>query len=106
HSLMTPLSPGDLRTAPTRRSSDLDTFLWVHSGRALQQKEAVPGIFVRQKVRERCVDARQPVTSPYATAATGRTEQRCAQLAMARSEEHTSELQSREKHVCRLLLEK
>src|SRR5690606_41667335 len=45
---------------------------------------------------------RRAAACPAATASSATTAMRCA----PRSEEHTSELQSREKLVCRLLLEK
>src|SRR5690606_41492327 len=84
------LAPRDLRSFPTRRSSDLDA-----------------GADVNAEAR------------PFAVASTGRRGGTAAgQTAIfgaafwgwdevvRRSEEHTSELQSREKLVCRLLLEK
>src|SRR3712207_7302067 len=50
------------------------------------------------------------LTEPHASALEGQMkkhmEQQAQQAAMARSEEHTSELQSRQYLVCRLLLEK
>src|SRR5690606_41505801 len=85
--------PRDLHSFPTRRSSDLQS---------------------------RCADGRPwlPVTDrsahhrhrePWAAAVAGVTRQCRAVVSArrpARSEEHTSELQSRENLVCRLLLEK
>src|SRR5207302_6460010 len=46
------------------------------------------------------------IGTPHVSGPSGLATGRPVQLAMARSEEHTSELQSRENLVCRLLLEK
>src|SRR5690606_41828355 len=85
----------DLHSFPTRRSSDLDTIVGGN--------------------RERCL--RSGFTSPPritpASFVSYATKPRWAldylfreKFSLPRSEEHTSELQSRENLVCRLLLEK
>src|SRR5207302_3399628 len=87
-----PHSPSP-RSFPTRRSSDL-----IAQGpratldRPLQQRT---GQFLELRPRQR-----PPVHAPFA-----QVEPNC-RLLLLRSEEHTSELQSRENLVCRLLLEK
>src|SRR3712207_8908296 len=50
--------------------------------------------------------ARLPSGTPYDRSVSAATSVRCRQLTGSRSEEHTSELQSRQYLVCRLLLEK
>src|SRR5690606_42098641 len=77
------LAPLDLHSFPTRRSSDL--FSRRRAGRRWR----------------RCSRCCTPAASSATTAAT-----KCPAVCTARSEEHTSELQSRENLVCRLLLEK
>src|SRR5947209_11191641 len=67
----------DLHSFPTRRSSDLDGRLWV-SPRPALPSEVADVLYEPQESRDTTV----------------------------RSEEHTSELQSRQYLVCRLLLEK
>src|SRR5690606_42020614 len=81
----------NLHSFPTRRSSDLG-----HHVRALPAG-VVPGDRHRALRRGWCARHRhqQPAVPPLRRDAVGR-----------RSEEHTSELQSRENLVCRLLLEK
>src|SRR5436309_13963284 len=87
----------DLHSFPTRRSSDLEADRFVLDLRL----EEVPAAFrpAREDLRPvRRLQKGQPVAffiSPHNI-----------KNATGRSEEHTSELQSRENLVCRLLLEK
>src|SRR5437660_6572665 len=69
---------------PTRRSSDLQTIYWVHPSRTYQQNNRSHECLLRALSGLHCRKS-----SP-----------------LGRSEEHTSELQSRGHLVCRLLLEK
>src|SRR5439155_4967189 len=92
------LAHRDLPSFPTRRSSDLTIagVLREHAHYSLLQKSSS------------LQDAVSPLWKPGApdrTAAFMRT-QRAGALPPDRSEEHTSELQSRGHLVCRLLLEK
>src|SRR5690606_41660714 len=80
----------DLHSFPTRRSSDLSTRSRVFSPRRPTPKTMV-GL---------TRTASRPSAIPRYTSSSDRC------LERARSEEHTSELQSRENLVCRLLLEK
>src|SRR5690606_41969393 len=83
----------DLHSFPTRRSSDLITFTCVPPRRfALRQQSMAV-------LPAPITSTRSPIESTCPKAID------CSQ-SMPRSEEHTSELQSREKLVCRLLLEK
>src|SRR5207302_5738768 len=75
----------DLHSFPTRRSSDLVRPAAVRSGTWDPSSRGAAGS-AAHACRARCTRARCPPS--------------------ARSEEHTSELQSRENLVCRLLLEK
>src|SRR5690606_41410258 len=90
--------PRDLPSFPTRRSSDL---VETHNGRIVAQQV---GLFVNayttglHDVIDRAI---VPVESIVLA-----TEPLPPALCQQRSEEHTSELQSRENLVCRLLLEK
>src|SRR5690606_41715099 len=90
----------ELRSSPTRRSSDLVEASG-RSGRAEcgleRAREERLRVGKRQCHRFGCCGP-APLTD---TARTGR-----ALAIIRRSEEHTSELQSRENLVCRLLLEK
>src|SRR5690606_40268273 len=84
----------DLHSFPTRRSSDL-------TGTAVANiKEAWrwPGATCGRRAREKMGGL--PVKTHLLAAAAA------VALTVSRSEEHTSELQSRENLVCRLLLEK
>src|SRR5437660_9029342 len=95
---------GAIHSFPTRRSSDLngtngDVVLWYKDLRASTVDEAMAQA-------QRAVAAVQPQPSPVyrIRLATGSV---ALQYALDhRSEEHTSELQSRGHLVCRLLLEK
>src|SRR3712207_6904118 len=78
--------------SPTRRSSDL---------RRTARPKAAPSDRPRARAQAPCAGAGRP------RAATGTASRGpAAARAQARSEEHTSELQSRQYLVCRLLLEK
>src|SRR5690606_41336255 len=74
----------DLHSFPTRRSSDLAAELLRHLYRQTESSELTPAE-VHLALQTSGIDAL---------------------MDQLRSEEHTSELQSREKLVCRLLLEK
>src|SRR5690625_6960684 len=78
------LDPLDLHSFPTRRSSDL---LWI-----------IVVLFVRSP--------REDGTDEGSSQLAGQVDQRRCHIDIHRSEEHTSELQSRGHLVCRLLLEK
>src|SRR5690606_39445363 len=92
--LCAPGAPRALRCCPTRRSSDL--------AKAKAARDA----------EKRVVKADSEIAVKTEAAAAALAEARSAALteiegvAAERSEEHTSELQSREKLVCRLLREK
>src|SRR5690606_41162795 len=95
-------SPLHLHSFPTRRSSDL-----VHPRRRAQPYRALS--FPRRRHgRETAVPVRSPLAPPARPAADRGVlvHQPSTAGSAARSEEHTSELQSRENLVCRLLLEK
>src|SRR5205085_12291745 len=83
-----------LHSFPTRRSSDLDA-----TGTRIVVVSAVSNTAVLLDAERRLIHALD--TPSYA----GRI-QRVDQPPFGRSEEHTSELQSQSKLVCRLLLEK
>src|SRR5690606_41768540 len=94
-------SPRDLLSFPTRRSSDLQR----HIGGIIRKRGVVdqPPLLadpvhdvVAGVDAERAGDAFELLAVPYVD----------AHGTDGRSEEHTSELQSRENLVCRLLLEK
>src|SRR5690606_41834977 len=96
----------DLRSFPTRRSSDLKLkpcrYPAPTSGTPAKPKAAAPpggstaGAAKAPKLARRSASAAADGSEVCAGASAGQV----------RSEEHTSELQSREKLVCRLLLEK
>src|SRR5207244_6643237 len=93
------LCPGahrDLHSFPTRRSSDLDC----HASTSPHDRRwrHHPGACGYRGVR----DSEPPGASPCSDRATGAA----PRARMMRSEEHTSELQSPDHLVCRLLLEK
>src|SRR5690606_42159255 len=85
----------DLHSFPTRRSSDLAGHK-VAICEQVEDPKLAKGVVRREVVRV--------VTPGTVTEATTRTTSR--RTTPLRSEEHTSELQSRENLVCRLLLEK
>src|SRR5690606_42159501 len=95
-----PRSPSDPPSFPTRRSSDLTP--QVAALVAASENEEHPWLaveYIRGLTLKEFVETRGPLTGAHA-ATLGLL------VAGARSEEHTSELQSRENLVCRLLLEK
>src|SRR5690606_41493368 len=88
---------------PTRRSSDLDRVEDAQAGvgRVARQQDH---LHLRRILRQALVEREQLAHHREGHA---RLEDLVLQLALVlRSEEHTSELQSRENLVCRLLLEK
>src|SRR5690606_41532181 len=92
----------DLHSCPTRRSSDLDaqaSFLPLVAANAETQAEP------RRPPMRSSRPSRKPKAGGRSTPAHSGIPS-CAGHSVARSEEHTSELQSRENLVCRLLLEK
>src|SRR5439155_22228099 len=89
----TPLSPPDLPSLPTRRSSDL----------APAQSQSRCSL---TSASEPCADARVGSLARALVAASSMRWKATKALAKDRSEEDTSELQSRGHLVCRLLLEK
>src|SRR5690606_42048318 len=86
---------------PTRRSSDLQD-------EVTACRERVDGVLAAHAAAQEAARAilhnDHGVEAPGLVAA--RPDQMCKALVAVRSEEHTSELQSRENLVCRLLLEK
>src|SRR5690606_41653494 len=85
----------DLPSFPTRRSSDLDD-----QRRARKSRQFLLAAIVRQRRIALRGEFRQHLADTMTRLAAIEDE------APRRSEEHTSELQSRENLVCRLLLEK
>src|SRR5690606_40910655 len=90
--------PRRLPSFPTRRSSDLGQF------RKIRVTQSVVGRRRSDSGSQDRKRGRAPL--PSQEEGTGRVFQRILDLVQPRSEEHTSELQSRENLVCRLLLEK
>src|SRR5690606_40055588 len=96
-------APRELHSFPTRRSSDLTTAC----------PRYPPNRSLRRARRSRTSSGDDPAGRPtwpwplalHVAAASGPSRARRSRRAV-RSEEHTSELQSRENLVCRLLLEK
>src|SRR5690606_39772633 len=93
------LDPPDLLSFPTRRSSDLICYGDPATGANVGAK---PLLHLRPKSHHDEIQAPRLVldTTPSVCIV------RSLALQRVRSEEHTSELQSRENLVCRLLLEK
>src|SRR5690606_40101861 len=90
--------------SPTRRSSDLG---WKTSKSS--SFSPVEANMIGAPVTLRTLSAAPPRASPSSLVSTtpvNPTPSRNASAVVTRSEEHTSELQSRENLVCRLLLEK
>src|SRR5690606_41535149 len=91
---------------PTRRSSDLSR----QAARAA--RKLLPALLSRrissiaEPVRQLVLDGSATVTWPSSRRTTARALRSLVPVCSMRSEEHTSELQSRENLVCRLLLEK
>src|SRR5438445_7498608 len=89
-------------TFPTRRSSDLPR--WKPRAFCHRSKNCIH-VFPSSTIAERAMVP--AATSPlYFSSPDGRNRKKTAIPAGCRSEEHTSELQSRQYLVCRLLLEK
>src|SRR5690606_42133883 len=90
--------PRDLRSFPTRRSSDLkDTQLLIRIAQGREESaNALEGSWSALEVQEMVAVLQRLL----------KVQQTLGKVNAARSEEHTSELQSRENLVCRLLLEK
>src|SRR5690606_41077499 len=96
--------PRDLHSFPTRRSSDL---IWqTDLTRALRRSNSAP---VLSRIRVQSLPLHSLQLTCLSTARNCFSvigSPSCATKVPQRSEEHTSELQSRENLVCRLLLEK
>src|SRR5438067_8338355 len=86
----------NLHSFPTRRSSDLKDII-IRKGENISAKEVEDLLYTHPKVADVAV-----IGLPDANLG----ERCCAVGDLRRSEEHTSELQSRFDLVCRLLLEK
>src|SRR5207244_11489592 len=102
--LLHPVLLHDLHPFPTRRSSDLtNTIFRQHDTRRspFDQRGAGPGLDGSQMSAHRGVVATQAL-SGFSHTAKSSNSVKCPE----RSEEHTSELQSPDHLVCRLLLEK
>src|SRR5690606_40768475 len=87
-----------LHSFPTRRSSDLASARNMGSLELLGNREVKRGAAISRNAPSENSSIRAPRASASTTSRGG--------APVHRSEEHTSELQSREKLVCRLLLEK
>src|SRR5690606_39373829 len=92
-----------LHSFPTRRSSDLSNILFGNLQKITSEQLGLPPVLMAAAnssggVMGKMIDAQSIVVASTATNWYGHEG--------SRSEEHTSELQSREKLVCRLLLEK
>src|SRR5439155_21083951 len=94
--------PHHLPSFPTRRSSDL--FVWRFNAVLVPCPAGQPNSLLggQEAVRAGAV----PVVPDDVAARIDATAERSDRAGDVRSEEHTSELQSRGHHVCRLLLEK
>src|SRR5690606_39609864 len=85
-----------LRSSPTRRSSDL-----------MRVRVSVPPPGGKGEIKVMDPSFREEAeAAPLTTSAPAMSRDLIERLNIMRSEEHTSELQSRENLVCRLLLEK
>src|SRR5690606_41893036 len=98
--------PRDLRSFPTRRSSDLGYACAAGQRQGLELLRAglyrQQRLLVAQQAGGGFVTLAQAILRKTGKGPVGKAGQR--RLDQQRSEEHTSELQSREKLVCRLLL--
>src|SRR5207253_9950796 len=94
-----------LHSFPTRRSSDLRAPYRQRGGRKLTSRTEAAGI-ARFSSRRACIHSPKRCQSETRRQPTPRGPASRASVAGVRSEEHTSELQSRGHLVCRLLLEK
>src|SRR5690606_40325238 len=91
-----------LHSFPTRRSSDLTSCV-------VPRMRAGPGPPSTAWVMKGCTSGDSPLAAritPVASSTTHAALRSAGEGMRSRSEEHTSELQSRENLVCRLLLEK
>src|SRR5690606_41797210 len=98
------LAPRDLPPFPTRRSSDL----YRHEQTSpVREPTAVSpsGISALLRISRKQQGVTRTITDRVRRSAEDGSVKGCCE-GLARSEEHTSELQSRENLVCRLLLEK
>src|SRR5690606_41429435 len=97
--------PHALHSLPPRRSSDLDDHMPAAGVRGLAEKTVVQllGAVARRRSIEDVPGHQQYI---HALLPKGFDQPVEKGLELPRSEEHTSELQSRENLVCRLLLEK
>src|SRR5207244_10986604 len=96
-----PPPPRDLHSFPTRRSSDLR---WYSSAiTAPERPPRIPSSTIRAVSRLRTAS---PWRADCRLASSSEAAPRTAVRRRTRSEEHTSELQSPDHLVCRLLLEK
>src|SRR5690606_41913177 len=95
-----PSAPPPLHSFPTRRSSDL--FLATRRRSRIKPTTKICSLDVTTTRRWRAVDS----NGVKMMKARKQTKKADSYKVSPRSEEHTSELQSREKLVCRLLLEK
>src|SRR5690606_42006989 len=96
-----PTAPGRQPASPTRRSSDL-TAPEATTSRVTSRSCGTTRFTVRLGTGSGGASAPQPARAK----ARIRTPEAASKREGTRSEEHTSELQSRENLVCRLLLEK
>src|SRR5690606_41835088 len=96
-------NPPDIPTFPTRRSSDLRQFL--HDFR-LESGLVCKGLVIDGDRGDTRLAGKFKTRRTGTVGKDGRHFRRKIRGAAGRSEEHTSELQSRENLVCRLLLEK
>src|SRR5690606_41179519 len=104
-SLSSSTAPPDLHSFPTRRSSDLVLLVpQVQAPVELVQLGGMQHILVHHA--RCCVDDATAQVLLISTIILVVAQRLSPDTGLARSEEHTSELQSRENLVCRLLLEK
>src|SRR5690606_41471144 len=92
----------DLHSFPTRRSSDLTRSMLASAVLVALAMGATP-VAAQEAEAPAATEEQRPTTLSGLTVTAQKREE---QLQDVRSEEHTSELQSRENLVCRLLLEK
>src|SRR5690606_40865182 len=98
-----PAAPRHLHSFPTRRSSDLG---WVESTLLMLEKEGVLEATHERRPPHYHVALFPRHYKRYFASGPGLNLDGLPFYRVRRSEEHTSELQSRENLVCRLLLEK
>src|SRR5207249_10675376 len=96
----------DLPSFPTRRSSDLETLLLLDPPRDLVVCHHLQRDGRSTRLAHCCVCSLHEPTTDALTARLGQHIEAVNVADAARSEEHTSELESRFDLVCRLLLEK